>query len=118
MRVVVTPARRRREARDDERDNGALGARDLLVAVGKLPEHPAREDLLDRAVDDPAREPRVEVAAELARGLASRDDPLERGEHLADLVHALLDSRAARHLAHEHAHEVRLRAATIAGGWP
>ena len=46
--------------------------------------------------------------AELAGGLAARDDPLERGEDLADLVHALLHAGATRDLAHEHANEVGL----------
>ena len=46
--------------------------------------------------------------AKLAGRLAPSDDALERGEHLADLVHALLHARAARDLAHEHADEVGL----------
>ena len=91
-----------------ERHDRALGERDLVVAVGKLAEHPASEDLLDRAVEDPARESCVDVRAKLPGRLAARDDALEGGEDLADLVHALLHPRAARHLAYEHADEIGL----------
>ena len=45
----------------DDLDDGLLGARDVLVAVRQQLEHPAGEQLLDRAVEDDARQARVEL---------------------------------------------------------
>ena len=94
------------ETAADDVDDRPLCTGDLLVTVGKLAEHPAREDLLEPAVEDPAREPRVEVGAEDTSGLPSLDHPLDRREPHPDLVHLLLQVRAARDLAHHHANEV------------
>src|SRR5580765_7677268 len=92
-------------ARDDL-DQRALGAGDVLLGVGQPPEHPAGEELLDRAVEDVAREARVEVGPDRAVGLATLDDLLDRGERLDDLVHLAREVLAARHLEHEHAYEI------------
>src|SRR5205085_7524543 len=69
-------------------------------------EHPAGEDLLDRAVEDVADHARVDVRTELAGLLTARDDSLEPRKRLLDLVDAPLQVRAPRHLAHEHADEI------------
>src|SRR5437868_11291830 len=97
-----------REPASDQLEHGPLGERDPVVAVGELAEHPAGEDLLDRAVHDPAGEAGIEVAAEVALRLTARDDALERAKALVDLRDAPLDLRAAGDLAHDHAHEVRI----------
>ena len=91
----------------EEGDDGSLGTRHLLVAVRQLPEHPAGEDLLEPAVEDPAREPRVEVVA----GTTRRAWPRTITRWIArkpgaDLVHLPLELRAPRDLAHQHADEV------------
>ena len=93
------------ETAADDLDHGALGTRDLLLAVGELAQHPAREQLLQGAVEDPAREPRVEVGAERAFGLTLLDHALDGGESLAHLVDLPLQVRAAGDLAHHHGHE-------------
>ena len=82
--------------------------RDLLGACRQALEDPAREDLLERAVEDPRGEARVEPGAQLSPLLALFDDPLERRERVLDLVHLAPELRAPRHLAHEHADEVRV----------
>ena len=52
----------------------------------QLSEHPAREDLLERAVHHPRREPRVAVGTHLPALLRRFDHPLQRMEHAAHLV--------------------------------
>src|SRR5256886_14048728 len=47
-----------------------------VVARAAAAKAPARRDRLNPAVEDEARELRVEVAPELALGLAALDDPL------------------------------------------
>ena len=56
----------------EDLDNGLLGARDVLVAVRQQLEHPAGEQLLDRAVEDDARQARIEVGAQLSGLLPAR----------------------------------------------
>src|SRR5207253_8729789 len=72
--------------------------------------HPAGEDLLERAVDDRRREPRVELAAERTLCLPALDDALDRRQHRAEVLAMARALRAPRDLPHEHAHEVRLPA--------
>src|SRR6266496_1853542 len=43
------------EPATDHLEDRTLGARDVLLPVGQLTEHPAGEDLLERPVEDPAR---------------------------------------------------------------
>src|SRR5512132_3643822 len=69
--------RRRAEAAQDDVDDRALGTGDLLVAVGQPAHHPARKDLLESTVDDPARQARVELGPEHALGLTLLDHPLD-----------------------------------------
>src|SRR5439155_6089429 len=95
-----------RKSATDHLEDRPLGQGDLVVVVRELPEHPTRQHLFERAVEDPAREPRVDLRAELARLLAAGDDPLDPAEDLADLVHPPLHLRAARDLEDEHAHEI------------
>src|SRR3989442_1174946 len=106
---ISTPSPDEHALADDLHDR-ALRRGDLVVSVRQLPEHPACEDLLDRAVKDPREEPRVEVGSEVPLRLTARHDPLDRLERLAKLVDLALHLRAARHLAHEDADEVRVAA--------
>src|SRR5438105_2863382 len=111
-RRALAGSRRRRiaaEAGADHLDHGPFGSRDVVVAAAAA-EHPARQDRLDAAVEDEAREARVEVTSELAVCLPADDDALDRGERLRDRVHALLQRGAARDLADEDADEVGLAA--------
>ena len=78
--------RRPDETASEDVDDRALGTGDLLVAVGKPAHHPAREDLLEPAVDDPAREARVELRAEDTLGLSLLDHALDHLEAPADVV--------------------------------
>src|SRR6476619_820067 len=94
------------ETAADDFDHRLLGSSDRLVAVLQLSEHPAGQDLLERAVEDVARHTRVEVGAELALMLSVRDDPLETCEGRVDLFDAFLQMRAAGHFTHEHTHEI------------
>src|SRR4051812_10625890 len=94
------------ETAADDIDDRPLSTGDLLVTVGKLAENPARQNLFQPAVEDPAREARVEVGAEHALRLAALDHPLDRGEPHLDVVDLLLQVRAARNLAHHHPDEV------------
>ena len=94
------------ETAADDVDDRPLCTGDLLVTVGKLAEHPARQDLLEPSVEDPARKSRVEVGAEDALRLPALDHPLDRREPHPELVDLLLEVGAARDLAHHHAHEV------------
>src|SRR4051812_39355735 len=66
------------EPADEHLDDGVLGAGDVLVAVRQLTDHPAGQDLLQRAVQHERREPRVEISAELAPLLPVADDALDR----------------------------------------
>jgi len=88
----------------DDRCNRAL---DVLLLTRQLAEHPAGENLLERAVDDPRGEHRLAVGPHLAALLRRLDHPPEREEHRLDLVEPLPDSGAASDLAHEHADRVR-----------
>src|SRR5205823_7494428 len=101
---------RNREPRADDLHERPLGARDLLVAVAELAEHPAGQDRLEGAVEDEARQPRVELAPELAGGLPALDDPRDRVEDLAEGVEPPLELGAAADLAHEHADQVGIAA--------
>src|SRR6478736_3479762 len=74
------------ETAADDVDERPLGLLDVGVAIRELPEHPAGQKLLERPVEDPAREPRVEVGAEVTLGLAPRDDALDRVEGTSDLL--------------------------------
>src|SRR6476469_9979627 len=94
------------QAATDDLYHRLLGAGDRLVAVLELAEHPARQDLFERTVEDVAGHARVEVGTELSLLLPPHDDPLEPGKRRVDLDDALLQMRAARHFAHEHPHEV------------
>src|SRR6476620_10210375 len=87
----------------DHQNDHLLCTRDRLVPVLELAEHPAGEDLLDCPVEDVAGHARIEVRTEFTIRLTAGDDPLEPGD-------ALLQVRAACHLAHEHADEVRVAA--------
>ena len=87
---------------DDRRDR----ALDVLLLARQLAEHPAREDLLERAIDDPGRERRLAIGAHLAALLRRADHPRQREEHRPDLVDALADLGAATDLPHEHADRV------------
>src|SRR3954453_1806220 len=94
------------ETAADDIDDRPLSTGNLLVTVGKLAENPARQNLFQPAVEDPAREARVEVGAEHALRLAALDHPLDRGEPHLDVVDLLLQVRAAGDLAHHHPDEV------------
>src|SRR3954471_19423748 len=72
---------------DDRRDR----ALDVVLLARQLTEHPASEDLLERAVDRPRRHLRVDVGTHLAAIAPRLDDALQRMEEPADLV----DARAA-----------------------
>src|SRR5688500_14793947 len=74
----------RLEPAADRVDDPALG---LLVALRRLfedTEDPAREHLLDRAVERHRRELRGDVVAEGAVALRQRDDPADQRVGLAD----------------------------------
>src|SRR5688500_13765640 len=92
-----------------ERRERRLGARRLLRPVGDAVEGRARQAYLERAVQDPCREARVEVAAQLAGLLPTHHDPLERRERVLDLVHLTTELRAPRDLADEHTYEIGVR---------
>src|SRR5919109_456879 len=96
------------ESAAEHPDNGLLGARNVVVAVGELPHHPAGQDLVEGAVEDGRRELRIEIGAELAALLPALDDVAQRLEGLVDLFDLLLQVRATRDLAYEHADEVRV----------
>ena len=82
---------------------------DVVVVARQAAEDPAGEDLLERAVDHPRRKPRRDVVAEDVLLLAALDDALQRLESVRDLLDLALELLAApRHLAHEHAHDVRV----------
>src|SRR5207244_9137564 len=85
-----------------------LGPRDLVLAVAKLAQHPAGQDRLERAVEDEAREPGVELAAELTRVLSPFDDPSHRVEDLAEGVDPALELGAPADLANEYPDQVRV----------
>src|SRR5205823_14272978 len=87
------------QTRADDLDESALGAPHVVVAVAKLSEDPARQDRLQRAVEDEAREPRVELAAELAGVLPALDDTGDRVEHLPQRVDPALELGAPADLA-------------------
>jgi len=93
------------KAAEGEVDRRPLRERNSVVSVGELPEHPAGEHLLEPPVDDPAREPCVDVTTERAVGLALLHDPLDDRERLPDLLHLILELRAAGDLPHHHRDE-------------
>src|SRR5439155_16432032 len=71
---------------------------------------PARQDLLERAVEHIADHARIDVPAKLPLVLPTGDDPLEPGEGSVDLHDTSLQVRATRDLANEHAHEIGIAA--------
>ncbi len=73
---------------------------DILVAVREAPEDPAREELLEPAVHDPARERCVEVRAERSLGLPLLDHAAQDREDLAHLADLRLEQLAPSDLAH------------------
>jgi hypothetical protein len=103
-RESIEPA----QATDECPDHLALGGRHGLGVVRQLTEHPAGQHLLQRAVEHPGGEPRVDVGPERALVLAAHDDALQAREGLSDLVELVLDVRAARDLADEQPHQVRV----------
>src|SRR5205823_1941348 len=80
---------------------------DVVLLARDLPEHPAGEDLLERAVHDPRRDRRIAVRPHLAARLRGLDHARQPEEDLADLLDALADLRAARDLTHEHTNRIR-----------
>src|SRR5262249_8688268 len=96
----------RSETAADDLDDRLLGPRDLRVAVVERPEHPAGQDLLERAVEDEARQPRVDIVTKLARFLSTNDDPLDGRERRVHVGHSPLQLRTARHLADDDANEI------------
>src|SRR4249920_65290 len=65
------------ETTADDVDDRALCTRHLLVTVGQLPQHPARENLLQASVENPARQARVHVRPEDALRLTPLDHALD-----------------------------------------
>ena len=94
------------ETAADDVDDRPLCTGDLLVTVGKLTQNPACEDLLEPAVEDPAREPRVELGAEAALRLPALDHALDDPKAFADLVDLPLEVGAAGDLTDHHAHQI------------
>src|SRR6478752_381314 len=88
-------------------DDGRHRALDVLLLARQLPEHPARQDLLQRAVDGPRGDLRIDITAYLTAIATGLDDPLQCLEEPADLVDAIAHLGAARDLAYEHPHELR-----------
>src|SRR5439155_18550925 len=82
------------ETAADDLHRGLLRACDLLVAVLEGAQHPARQDLLERAVEHEAREARVDVAAKLTLLLPANDDSLDRRERLVHLADPSLQIRS------------------------
>src|SRR5436190_8451610 len=97
------------ESSGDHLHDGVDGTSDVVGPVGETTEHPAGEDLLERPVDDPRREPRVGVASDVATRLPGFEDPPDPEEDVRAGVDAAADLGAARDLAHEHAAQVRPR---------
>src|SRR3990170_7758056 len=93
------------EAAQGNIDRSPLGASNLVLPGGKLPEHPAGQHLLETPVDDPARKTCVEVRPELARGLAALDHALHDREGFPHLVDLPLELSAAGDPAHPHGDE-------------
>jgi hypothetical protein len=91
-----------------ELDGRALGACHVVLAVGKLTEHPPGEHLLEPAVEEPAREARIEIPPERTGRLPLLDDPLHDRERLAHLVDAIAELVAARDLANHDGDERRV----------
>ena len=85
-----------------------LGGLNLGVSARQLPEHPAGQQLVDAAVEHDGRECRVEVGAELSGVAPALDDATDRLDRFHEVADPLLHFRAARNLAHENAHDVRL----------
>src|SRR5436190_7716379 len=81
----------RGESSPDHLDHGIDRARHVVLRVRQRPERPAREQLLERAVEHPCREPGVDVRAQLAALLPAVEDVLDRAEDLGDLVDAAPD---------------------------
>src|SRR5215217_5871325 len=67
----------RNEAVAEDADDDLLRLANVLLRPRQPAEHPACEDLLERAVDDPGGEPRRQIGAELPLLLATLDDALE-----------------------------------------
>src|SRR3954462_12325385 len=100
----------RSQASAHDLDHCLLSRCDLLVGVVQLTEHPAGQDLLQRTVEHIADHAGLEVGAKFTVLLSAGDDPFQRSERLVDLDDAALQVRAARDLAHEHAHEIGIPA--------
>src|SRR6266545_1700097 len=99
----------RNEPVAEDADDGALGLPHVVLVPWKAAEHPAGEDLLERAVDDPRRQPGREVVPKHLLLLSALDDPLQGLERERDLLDLALQLLAAsRHFADEHAHDVRV----------
>src|SRR5687767_477461 len=96
------------EAVGEKRDDCPLRFADVFGLGGKPLEDPAREDLLESAVEHPRRQPWIEVLAQLAAFLPADDDPLERREGVRDLVDLSCELRASSDFADENAHELRV----------
>src|SRR6188472_4642817 len=73
------------EAAADCLDQHLASAVEVAVAAGDQAEHPARQELLDRAVEPHRRELRIDVVAELAGRLGVGDDLGDQIVGAADL---------------------------------
>ena len=86
---------------------------------GQPPEHPAGQQLVDRRR---RTRPPASAGSRSARNspalLAALDHAPDRLDRLHELADAVLHLGAAGDLAHEHAHDVGLRAATCGAGSP
>jgi sugar/nucleoside kinase (ribokinase family) len=73
-----------------------LGVRDVVLVAWQPAQHPARDQLVDRAVDDDRRRVCGEVPAEVAGALTALDDPpdgADRSHELADALRHLENGR-------------------------
>ena len=79
---------------DEQLDDVAFRLGDVLVRVGQLAEHPPRQDLVERPVEDDRPEARIDLRPNSPVLLPAPDDPLEGLHRLRDLLDLLLNVRS------------------------
>ena len=102
---VHRPGSLRAEAAEREVHRRPFGQSDGLLGVGKLSEHPSREDLLEASVYEPARQPSVEVPPKGSLGLAFLDHALDDRKRLPHVLDLGLELVAPSNLSHHHRYE-------------
>src|SRR5581483_1054529 len=97
-------------------DDVALGRGDVVLITRETADHPARDQLVDRAVEDDGGRLGLEVPPERPISLAALDDAPDRADRLHELPGPLLHLGASCDLAHDDADDIGLSKPSLEHG--